>query len=903
MKRAVLVTGKDNKRIALGLEYISKALENAGYIVERTEIGNNFAQYRNLEGEKIYVGTRDDEFIGWLEEKEIVLYHSKVPSEEGFYIKSCAADLTVISAGDDIGALYGCLELAERITEENAIPKALTVFDEPEFKLRGPAIGLQKTKIEPPRKTYEYPITPERFPWFYDKPLWEKFLDMLLETRCNILYIWSGHPFSSLVKVAEYPEALEVSEEVFQMNKEIFGWLTNECDRRGIWVVLSFYNIHIPLPFAQHHGLDLLQSSINPLVKDYTEKTIAEFIKSYPRIGLKVCLGEALRGTQNKTDWFVKTIIPAVKEGIKQANLKEEPPIILRGHDCDPYAAMQEAMPIYSNLYTMWKYNGESLTTYFPRGGWQERHRSLNGLAPRHIINVHIMANLEPFRFNAPGFIQKSVQAGQNRLGANGLHLYPLFFWDWPYSPDKEENRLIQIERDWMWYGAWFRYVWNPNRDEHLEKTYWAKNLAKKQNVSFSAASILLDAMESMGQVAPKLLGRIGITEGNRQTMSLGMLMSQFTNSLRYRPNKELWLSVAEAGERLDEYVKNELEGKEHIGETPMDMIEEITYFAERASEKYKIALKEIDNPNAEILRIGTDIEAMRLLTKSYCAKIKGAAKILTYKYTMDERCMGDFSLLEEAEEYMQASLEEYRKLAALTEKTYLYANSMQTRQRKIPFPDGDAYGHWTQCLPEYEEELANFKVNLGNLKNGILPGDEDEEKDIPKLTGIDFELLSDDAEEYDVVKGTQIFTDCDWIIQSVAGEIDGLRGVRFGLGKAIEGGVKVKLKLLEDSKILIGYMGNGGVEWLKVPELETNTHADDRGGLAVVYANAVKAQGCPPINIHAFTYEKGTHELYFGTGGFMIAGVVSESEELKPRNADLAGEALDTLDWMYEKQ
>ena len=115
-------------------------------------------------------------------------------------------------------------------------------------------MGLQKTKLQPPRLTYEYPITPDRFPWFYDKALWQEYLDRMLKDRCNVLYIWSGHPFASLVKVPDYPEALEVTEEEFQKNREVFEWLTKEADRRGIWVVLKFYSIHIPLPFAQAHN-------------------------------------------------------------------------------------------------------------------------------------------------------------------------------------------------------------------------------------------------------------------------------------------------------------------------------------------------------------------------------------------------------------------------------------------------------------------------------------------------------------------------------------------------------------------------------------------------------------------------------------------------------------------------
>ena len=90
-------------------------------------------------------------------------------------------------------------------------------------------------------------------------------------------------------------------------------------------------------------------------------------------------------------------------------------------------------------------------------------------------------------------------------------------------------------------------------------------------------------------------------------------------------------------------------------------------------------------------------------------------------------------------------------------------------------------------------------------------------------------------------------------------------------------------------------------MEWLKLPDLETNTHADDRGGLSVVYANALQAENCPNCNIHAYFYEKGTHEIYMGTGGFTIVGVVPANAELQARNAGLSGETPEKLDWLYE--
>jgi hypothetical protein len=73
----------------------------------------------------------------------------------------------------------------------------------------------------------------------------------------------------------------------------------------------------------------------------------------------------------------------------------------------------------------MTKYNGESLTTWEPRGKDQAVHLAMSKLGP-HVVNVHILSNLEPFRYGDVEFIKKCVQASRDRLGATGMHLYPL---------------------------------------------------------------------------------------------------------------------------------------------------------------------------------------------------------------------------------------------------------------------------------------------------------------------------------------------------------------------------------------------------------------------------------------------------------------------------------------------
>jgi hypothetical protein len=225
-------------------------------------------------------------------------------SPEGYHLSREVDGAYRVRGFGDSGVLYGALELAKRVTESCELPHILDVTEVPAFRLRGPCIGMQLTSILPGRDAYEYPYTPEHFPFFYDKDQWIEYLDFLVAKRMNTLYLWNGHPFASLVKLKEYPYALEVSEEVYQRNVEMFRMLTEEADKRGIWVIQMFYNIFVSKPFAEHHGIKTQHKLPSPLISDYTRKSIAKFIEMYPNVGLLICLGEALQGQDNQEAWM-----------------------------------------------------------------------------------------------------------------------------------------------------------------------------------------------------------------------------------------------------------------------------------------------------------------------------------------------------------------------------------------------------------------------------------------------------------------------------------------------------------------------------------------------------------------------------------------------------------------------
>lgn len=879
----IVLTGAKNDRIDFGVTRLTTALNAAGYVV------NSGKSLKKGAGKQLIVGLLDEANI----QKILAKKGADKPGKEG-YILNTNANQTVIAGADASGALYGCLDLAERIAQSGKLPAQLTVKDQPEMVMRGACIGIQKPEYLPGRTVYEYPYTPENFPWLYDKALWINYLDMLVDNRMNSLYLWNGHPFASLVKLKDYPYALEVDEETFKKNEEIFSFLTKEADKRGIWVIQMFYNIIVSKPFAEKHNIKTQDRKrpITPLISDYTRKSIAAFVEKYPNVGLLITLGEAMEGDDTDVEWFTKTIIPGVKDGLAALKTDIQPPIVLRGHDTNPQMVMKASLPIYKSLYTMNKYNGEALTTYQPRGPWAKMHQEMSELGSIHIENVHILANLEPFRYGSADFIQKSVQAMHDVHGANGLHIYPeASYWDWPYSADNVSPRQLQIDRDWVWYKAWARYAWNCRRDRSEEVKYWSEELDKTFDTQNHGGDIL-EAYEQAGEITPKLLRRFGITNGNRQTLTLGMTMSQLVNPKKHRVWPELYNSDGPEGETLTEYVEKNLKGEKHVGETPEQIIREVVQHGKLSVEAIDRAQPFVKKEKEEFQRIRNDMYCHRALADFFSEKVQAAELVLKYTHSKN------ITDLKNAVPHLEKSVTHFKELAKLTKDTYLYANSMQTAQRRVPVGGNDGKNKtWVELLPFYEEELEQFKKNLTLLESG-----KSAEELVAKLKPVAVRLQDKNTEMFTLAKGEPLFSDRESAITGLAEELSGLKGIRLNAGELADKQTSISFSSKTPVKVLVGYFQSKEKPFLAVPNLETDATGNDFGQAEAKITAALTAKGLPNINVHSYTFPAGNNTLVPGKGIFTVLGFIDGNTEMKPHAAAMGdGSGVRNIDWLFE--
>ena len=816
---------------------------------------------------------------------------AKAAPAEGFTIERKGRKITV-TGNDGPGVIYGVNRLKEYYLMNRSYDGLTTITEAPEMVLRGACVGLQKTVYLPGHRVYEYPYTPENFPWFYDKALWIKYLDMLAADNMNTVYLWNGHPFASLVKLDDYPFAPEVDDATMQKNQDMFSFLVEEADRRGIRVIQMFYNIILSKPFADHYGLKTQDRNrpITPLISDYTRKSIAAFVQKYPKVGFLVCLGEAMATIDDDVKWMKETIIPGIKDGLKASGRTDEPPIILRSHDTDGPLVLKESLPLYPNIYTMSKYTGESLTTYEPGGPWGETHQQLAAAAPVHIDNVHILANLEPWRWSSPAFTLKTVQAMHRVHHSKGLHLYPqASYWDWPYTADKlaDGSRQLQIDRDWMWYKVWGRYAWNCNRGE--DRDYWLQQLSLYYGISHDDASRLLEAYDESGEIAPKLLRRFGITEGNRQTLLLGMKMSELVNPYKYTIYPGFYESCGPQGEKLIEFVEKEWKHQQHEGELPLDIVNQCVAHSEKALAAIS-AVNGVTRHSHEFLRLQNDMRCYDLFARSFRAKVLAAQQVLNYKWSKN------VEYLEAAVPLLEMSLENWRKLAAITAETYHYANSMQTAQRRIPVGgDNGNFKTWTDMLPVYEEELEALKLNIAQLKSPKATNDVL----IRAARPAKVRLISP-AQTTVLDEGAVLFEKReDTPVDTLAPELKGLQALVLNRDSTRIVGTTVEFECSEPVQLLVGFFQDDDKKWARPPKLEIDATGNEYGQAEPVLTNAIALKQMPPCNIHAYHLVAGHHKLNLPRGIIMVLGFTSDT--IKPRDAALKG-AGDEVDWLFMK-
>ena len=171
------------------------------------------------------------------------------------------------------------------------------------------------------------------------------------------------------------------------------------------------------------------------------------------------------------------------------------------------------------------------------------------------------------------------------------------------------------------------------------------------------------------------------------------MFMSQLVNPYKYTIYPGFYESCGPEGEKLIEYVEKEWKKQPHVGELPLDIVAQVAVHGDKAVDAIDRVAPKVKENQEEFLRLQNDMHCYREFAYFFNKKVHAAQHVLNYQWGKD------MAELDAAVPLLEESLVYYRRLVELTKDTYLYANSMQTAQRRIPIGgDNGKNKTWRKC-------------------------------------------------------------------------------------------------------------------------------------------------------------------------------------------------------------
>lgn len=637
---------------------------------------------------------------------------------EAFVIEGEGGGQRIVAGGPG-GILYGVQELL--------LPHSVVgVEGAPDFTIRGAVLMMLSASW-----AYQSDLSPEVYPWFFDRALMLRYLDYLSSARLNTLVLWSGHLFPHILELPEYPEASQFGIEAIRRNQKQFRWLATEAAKRNISILTHFYNIHISEHMAEAMGREAAEGSDrtryqvpDDFVARYYYTILSRYFEEFPNVGLYICPGESL-ALEHQEAWFRDVVFKAARDSGK------EPLLIIRDWTLDE--EFKEALPqMYGNLYSERKHNDETITSPWP----DIKHEDWSGVLKGHIVNLHDPADATPYRVGSPRLLAEMVGHWADSGWFQGAWFYPPQCWIWPDTLDITEESggtpLVNFDRDELWHLLQGRLLWKAHREPGENQAWSAAWLGRKFDDA-EIGSLLVDWYDLTGPILPGLQNLTATRFGNFFPPAIATVQANVDDILTYRVRLDDPLPEGPVGlthqryyslpvdeytisRYCQEYGVEELKDRRSMpvaqlgweiaaGRDAKDylrpdyLLETYLGMAQESASKAVAALAHGGKHPEELRRFVQDSSCLILTVEYYQLKVRAALQKRLYQLT------GRKGYLVEFQESMQESVAKYEELITYARQFYRGGTPMfhaltweQTYSQRVQW-DYDLQMKWLEGL------------------------------------------------------------------------------------------------------------------------------------------------------------------------------------------------------------
>jgi hypothetical protein len=589
----------------------------------------------------------------------------------------------VIVAVDEVGAMYGLLDLADGIVLRG-------MFQIPEDRIHNPTMVYRIVKFNLPWSPYRHSeATSVHTQVCRDLQYWEKFLDMMVDNRLNVLSLWNNHPFPYMIRSRSFPKATPFTDDELAVWTDFWKQLFRMAKERGIQTFIVNWNIVVSPEFAAAYGAREY-NDLSEQVKQYTRESVTQVINTYEDLtGIGVTLADWM-GTfdekmtpQQREDWINETFVAGIKAADREVKFIHRS--VLAGDPLAMRRVIDEAEFSHEALVEIkfnWSHGHSTpklaITHDYHSGKLDERFWTPMPSS----YKIQWMIRNEDFfilRWGQPDFIRAHM-AVNSKPYVNGYFIGSEGYipaLDYSHRPSAERTWEYAFEKQWLFYKVWGRLLYDKDTPDDFFAGAFARRYGSRVGIP------LLEAYKLAGNVPLRL------ASFHRSTWDYTLYAEGFIEAEPSSPDGKFdrsspFISIDEFidHETLDPAMLSIPEYISHItkGDIPADAITppELAEKSERDAVNTLViidSLRKGATPFSGALKSELDdLATWSYLGLYFADKLRAGAALEQYRRT------GKLSEKQEAVRFLERCLAHWDQVVALTRDRYLPTPHVSTQ-------------------------------------------------------------------------------------------------------------------------------------------------------------------------------------------------------------------------------
>ncbi len=655
------------------------------------------------------------------EKYNLLLEYSAV-KREGFSIKKISAGKAAVISSDEVGAMYGIMDIAEQMQMGRTISSLNEKVINPKLTFRGIKFNLPWNSYRKDESLQLHESTVK------DLKFWESFLNMMAENRFNALTLWNLHPFTYMIRAKNFPDACPFSDEELKTWQKLWHGIFKMASDRGIKTYVFNWNIMVSHSFAKKYGVaeycledypgkDFIgKGDYSPIIQQYMKESLSQLLQEYPELtGIGASQNERMEGVDEQVwqNWIVDTYFDQIKNAGRNVEF------IIRAHTHPAPELTRKAVEdnadrlgtVYMDVKFNWSHSHATPDLMYIHGG--SKSKLLWEPAPKNYKMIYTMRNEDFFilRWGEPDFIREVLKRNsQDYVGGYliGSEAY-IPAKEYTTKPGKHLTWKYAFEKQWLFYSVWGRLMYDPlAADDIISNTF-------NQKYKINYGDKLVKA-HKLADKMPLKLASFYASSWDFSLYSEGFLANASPRNKALYDSVSAFISVNEIIETvtldtnlvsIKDFIDGNYDSKNKV--TPLQLAAEL----ENNGNEALTLLSNIETENQTLIHEIDDIKTWAYLSLYFSQKLKGGTSLRQF------RMSGEIKKQKESINHLEIALSHWKKLVDITSKYIDEISLMHLNPKYVNSGNSRPLSKfsWANLLDEVKNDIEIAKSSSPNLK------------------------------------------------------------------------------------------------------------------------------------------------------------------------------------------